>query len=335
MSGYPIDRRIKHATLNAFKADKIPVDSTYFDNTGSLITPKTTITQQGNSFNGAGQLVKLDSNSKLPTVDGSNLTNVISSGAAPATPYSVISAKTSSGVASFITKVSNTEISFDTDSGSTPIKICYPDGSVESNSSLTGITGISTDATYYVIKEKASNPYNTALLPVENYIAPSTPATNQLWLDISTVPAIPKKYNGSAWVITQFVKLGEFGRISGVIGTPISYALNGRFESQWTSVSINNNYTVSDNMGYFDKKDVIGYLRINSSGAEYVILPAKGFNGTNGGSGTQLTALRNAVKIYVDNACPFPNQGGDIAGGPIVVSTGTTGEVKIVCRRNF
>jgi hypothetical protein len=238
MSGYPIDRRIKHATLNAFKADKIPVDSTYFDNTGSLITPKATITQQGNSFNGAGQLVKLDANSKLPTIDGSNLTNVISSGAVPSVSYSVVSAKTSSGVASFITKTSNTQIDFDTNSGGIPIKICYPDGSIESNSSLTGITGISSDGTYYVVKEKAGNPYNTTLIPVENYVAPSTPATNQLWLDISVVPYIPKKWNGSSWAVIQFVKLGEFTRTSGIIGTPISYSLNGYYKSGFVSSSI-------------------------------------------------------------------------------------------------
>lgn len=78
MSGYPIDLRLKHSTLDAFKADKIPVDTTYFDNTGSLVTPKSIITQQGNTFNGANQLVKLDSNGKLPAIDISNAINVAS-----------------------------------------------------------------------------------------------------------------------------------------------------------------------------------------------------------------------------------------------------------------
>jgi len=34
------------------------------------------VTKEGNTFNGASQLVKLDANSKLPAVDGSNLTNL-------------------------------------------------------------------------------------------------------------------------------------------------------------------------------------------------------------------------------------------------------------------
>jgi hypothetical protein len=283
----------------------------------------------------ANEILQLNSQGKIPSVDGSLLINILASEVSPAVPYSVISAKTSSGVASFITKTSNTQIVFDTNSGGIPIKICYPDGSVESNSSLTEISGISTDGTYYVIKEKNLNPYITTLIPIESYVAPTTPATNQLWLDLSVVPYVPKKWNGSTWVITQFVKLGEFVRTSGTIGTPISYALNGRFESQWTSVTTNNIYTVSDNLGYFDKKDVIGYLRLNNSGTEYVILPAKGLNGTGAGYGTQLTILKNTVKIYTDTASPFPYLGGDVSGGPTVVSFSTTGEVKIVCKRNF
>jgi hypothetical protein len=34
------------------------------------------VTKEGNTFNGASQLVKLDANSKLPAIDGSNLTNL-------------------------------------------------------------------------------------------------------------------------------------------------------------------------------------------------------------------------------------------------------------------
>lgn len=178
--------------------------------------------------NNANQILRKTSDNKYPVGDGSNLTNVIASGLAPSVPYSVISAKTSSGVAAFITKTSNTQIDFDTNSGGIPIKICYPDGSIESNNSLTGISGISADNTYYVIKEKGGNPYNTTLLPIESYVAPATPATNQLWLDLSVAPYVPKKWDGSSWVITQFVKLGELVKTAGVIGTPINYALNGR-----------------------------------------------------------------------------------------------------------
>lgn len=39
----------------------------------------TSVTKQGNTFNGANQLVKLDANGKFPALDGSALTNIITS----------------------------------------------------------------------------------------------------------------------------------------------------------------------------------------------------------------------------------------------------------------
>jgi hypothetical protein len=137
----------------------------------------------------------------------------------------------SSGYADFIVKVSDTEISFDTDSGSTPIKICYPNGNLEVNNSLTGITGISSDATYYIIKEEGVDPYITTLQPIESYSEPTSPTTNQLWLNTSIIPNIPKKWDGSAWIEVQFIKLGKFTRVAGVIGTLTDYPLNNTYIS--------------------------------------------------------------------------------------------------------
>lgn len=200
--------------------------------------------------NNANNILQKTSDNKYPSGDGSNLTNVIASGLAPSVPYSVISAKTDSNrYASFITKVSNTEISFDTNSGSTPIKVCYPDGSIETNNTLSNIIGISADGTYFIIKEKDITPYTTTLQPTESISTPASPAANQLWLDISTIPYVPKKWNGTSWNIAQFVKLGEFTRAAGVIGTPISYALNGKYTSDEFAVVTNTIYTKNDNIG--------------------------------------------------------------------------------------
>lgn len=164
-------------------------------------------------------------------------------------PYSVTSAKTTNGYASFITKVDNATIAFDTNSGATPIRVCFPDSSIQSYSTLNNVAGINTNGIGYLILFKSdviltdfTNLYNTTtpntdkvyytnLLPVESIIAPTSPATNQLWLDISITPAVPKRWSGSTWIVTQFIKLGEFPRTAGVIGTPVSYALNGFYDS--------------------------------------------------------------------------------------------------------
>ena len=183
-------------------------------------------------------------------------------------PYSVISAKTdSNGYANFIVKVDNETISFDTNSGVTSIEICYPDCSIESHASLDNITGISTNNTWYIVKFKndvvltnltnlyngttpnPKNIYYTNLMPVESVTAPTSPAINQLWLDISVSPRVPKRWNGSSWTVTQFVKLGEFVRNSGVIGTPISYALNGQTITSGGTYTGAGTYTQSHNIG--------------------------------------------------------------------------------------
>jgi hypothetical protein len=51
--------------------------------TAQVTLNSSSVTLQGNSFNGASQLVKLDGSSKLPVVDGSNLTNVKITGVLP------------------------------------------------------------------------------------------------------------------------------------------------------------------------------------------------------------------------------------------------------------
>lgn len=68
--------------VNASLATKANISTTYTKaETDTLLANKintsdTTITKQGNTFNGVNQLLKLDSGGKLPQVDGSALTNL-------------------------------------------------------------------------------------------------------------------------------------------------------------------------------------------------------------------------------------------------------------------
>jgi hypothetical protein len=48
-----------------------------------------TVTNQGNNFNGSSQLVKTTSDGKLPAIDGSNLTNLPSGGGSSFPSYKV------------------------------------------------------------------------------------------------------------------------------------------------------------------------------------------------------------------------------------------------------
>lgn len=81
----PVSTAVKTA-LDA-KADKsslatVATSGSYSDlsNKPTIPTVPSNITTQGNSFNAANQLVKLDSSGKLPAIDGSQLTGITSSG---------------------------------------------------------------------------------------------------------------------------------------------------------------------------------------------------------------------------------------------------------------
>lgn len=82
------------------------------------------LTTQGNTFNGANQLVKLDSSGKLPAIDGSNLTNLPSGGSVPTNMVTTDTAQTISGDKELtgITTISN-DIKFTIGK-----KITTPDG---------------------------------------------------------------------------------------------------------------------------------------------------------------------------------------------------------------
>jgi len=169
-------------------------------------------------------------------------------------------------------------------------------------------------------------------LPVESYVAPSTPATGQLWLDISTVPAIPKKYNGSAWIVTQFVKLGQFTRSAGVIGTPISYALSGKFRGE-IIVNASITYPVNCNIGshyklYTSIYNLTGIVGSELSATEEYFLS----DGISGNLGNGVLPKIQSGNNVVNICGPSSN---------IVfhsLSTGnyaTGGTVKVICERSF
>lgn len=145
-------------------------------------------------------------------------------------PYSVNSGyRDANGYADFINKVSDTEVSFDIDDGTSyaPLVVTYPDGSTETTTSQSNIdSGMNSDNTYYFIKEKGSSITVTTSTITEDLVAPSSPSDGDYWLDIGIKPYKPYKRASGVWVETQFVKIGEVTKTSGTLGTPISYAFN-------------------------------------------------------------------------------------------------------------
>ena len=63
-------------TLDTDDISEGAVNFYYTDAKVEAVLTAQSVTKQGNTFNGASELVQLDADSKLPAVDGSNLTNL-------------------------------------------------------------------------------------------------------------------------------------------------------------------------------------------------------------------------------------------------------------------
>lgn len=150
-------------------------------------------------------------------------------------PYSVNSGAVDSlGYASFISFKDNSTVTVL--STETNILLTYPDGSQETISSDYDVSGIYDNATTILIKEKNNSTIHKTTNITESNKVPSGGSDGDYWLQISVKPYKPFKKVAGVWTETQFVKLGEATKSLGVLGTPISYALNGKYRFEDNSV---------------------------------------------------------------------------------------------------
>lgn len=79
-----------------------------------------------------------------------------------------------------------------------------------------------------------------------------------------------KVYNGSSWDEKQRVFLGEAVTGASSVTSVITYALQGRYDSDWFSVSANTNYTKDHNIGIYipDGLNVQFYFSPNGDNAD-------------------------------------------------------------------
>lgn len=254
------------------------------------------------------------------------VTDLISSVSQPSyIPYSVNSgAVDSNGCANFIGKIDNASIRlFAT---TTPIVLTYANGKQEVISADYAIGQINSDGNYSVVKEYASNPVVTKAIITESLVAPSSPSNGDYWLNISVKPYQPFKRVAGAWVATQFVKLGEFVRTSGVIGTIASAAFNGKYDSGYFPVVISNTYNKNHNLCTKDFR--------------YKVFIADDLNGTNQRSVDYFViSLALGGCGYVDGVTTSTMLSIMTASGQIALSTSytylSTGYFKVIAERNF
>lgn len=242
--------------------------------------------------------------------------------------YAVNSAtRDSNGYANFINKVSDTEISFDLTEN---IEITYPDGTRDVLSTLNNITGISTDGTYIIYYTKGGGAVAQAstFTFTEGYTFPSSPAVNDVHLDISSKAFKQYQYNGSSWdlLTNQIVKLGQAIRTGGTLGTPVSYALNGLFiETQ--AIVANGTYTINHNSGYrFENltitKDCLDSTNVFVKNVSFIATASAGIER---GYSTRLTSTDDLISLTLLVGDTVHNE----------TRTVTSGTAYLTIRRNF
>lgn len=255
-------------------------------------------------------------------------------------PYSVNKAYTVSGAADFINKVSDTEISFDVDNGASfsSLSVTHADGTIETLTSLANVSsGLGSDGTYFILKEKGVSTAvvtsSTATI-TESVTAPGSPTDGDYWLDISQKPYIPYKRVAAAWVETQFVKLGEVVKTGGILGTPISYALNGRYDSGVFAVAASTTYDKPANIGSEEYVDFRLLFRESSS---FIWQDLSAFaiqQQTVGGIGANRAMVdRNTLRIRTSDiavSARFSNLTGSATSDRAI-----TGEYRILAKRDL
>jgi len=121
---------------------------------------------------------------------------------------------------------------------------------------------------YNILIEKGSSiALATRNSITESVKAPSSPVDGDYWLNIGVKPCIPYKRVSGAWVETQYVKLGEVKKAGTTLGTPVSYAFNGVYNSPvYATLTRGTVISASHNIGNIP---VIAKARIRCVNAEF------------------------------------------------------------------
>lgn len=250
-------------------------------------------------------------------------------------PFSVNSGYIASGYPDLIAKVgsSDTEVSYKVDDGETyePFVCTYPDGTTETSTSLSNTTGIpDANATYIFIKEKGdSTPKYTTAFTV-GLGAPSGGSSGDYYLDISVKPHVPYKNISGTWTITQFVAIGQAINTGGTptLGTPITYAYNGLYISDWFAASTAQAYVKAHNLGT-NLFTTNLYYSASSAGTDAVDVTFYSDNmaGHYGSSIKSITTVDATVNTGNGYVVLYANGAG--------IAYATSGYMRLICKRSF
>lgn len=122
-------------------------------------------------------------------------------------------------------------------------------GQFTTNQSFTGLTA-NTTCFLYVDRNTTTGALTTGfstLAPAYATVAPTSPAVDQHWFNLSTFQMM--RWSGGAWAPFQRVFAGE--AVTGATAVTIiaTYAYRGRYQSAWIAVVASTNYSFNHDLG--------------------------------------------------------------------------------------
>ena len=168
----------------------------------------------------------------------------------------VLSGDSTSGVASFMTTGSGLTPAF---TATAPLVITFSSGfgasgavdyvtKLNAGASTAACTASNTNYVYATYVSATSVTWGcTTLQPVYQISAPGSPSTGQYWFNTSSY--VMQSWNGSSWVTSNTVFVGEAVAGSSTITSVVSYAFQGRAFVSQASLAVSTTYTLSHNIG--------------------------------------------------------------------------------------
>jgi hypothetical protein len=190
----------------------------------------------------------------------------------------------------------------------------------------------STSYAQYRINVSANN--GTNFLEIRGLSLWGTPVANQHWFDLNAMQM--KVWNGSSWETKQRVFLGEAVTGASSVTSAITYALQGRYESEVFALAKNTNYSRSHNIGT-DQISAKGYYRYDQNYIWSSIEPYMPVGAST--AGVRLFSDRSTVKLgtsadlisYGEAGVYSPLFGTD----NFPAGNSVTGEAKLIVRRSW
>ncbi|WP_297419495.1 hypothetical protein [Clostridium sp.] len=201
-----------YATKNSLA--KVATSGQYSDllGTPTIPTVPNNITTQGNTFNGANELVQLDSTGKLPSIDGSNLTNLPSGATINDTTASNTTTYSSVKINSLIPTTTDNLAEGTTNkyftnarvinaiSGVTPITVSASTGAISISQATNSVSGYLSNTDWSNFNNKENAFYVSSTQPT------GTIVNNAKWINTLNQPYTMSVYNTSTstWIPVSY-----------------------------------------------------------------------------------------------------------------------------------